>query len=447
MTADADSSESMFGDSDQGACCKSIGRMGFVPENSRWTITILCAVMVTVSAILSCIAAIGLSLDGTNEYPWVTATQNKISRGVHSHVEFYGALSGKDYSWKNTNVTSGKVLRNVRVVESWDPSPFGCSQASCGPCHAASIAGATLVILSIVFSMPALIMICRRASETSDGHGEKFVTLIGTFCAFLSCFLAVLIYWFHCVDQLPKKMEVEVVDFNQTWQIRMDYGPGIGLYCVILATIFQFLASLCNCMVPTPLGPDEEPLLGNDLESPDEMAKLKQAQKDSSDANAIADAAAKAAEQAEAEADLERPNSSYEDTFISTAKNIPAGNPKLYETKDAKAPSPRSAERTNSEKPPMPKKPDPTLEAQVLASVAAANAVQQNLDAKQDELNQTRDSLAEKSKAAADEKKEDASMAAIKASAARRDERHRRNDENMSQQSWMSTATQQSGML
>lgn len=384
MAADTDSSESksmsIFGDSDKGPCCTSLGRTGSAPANRRWEIMMFCALMVTTSAILACVAATGLSLDSTHTYPWVTAKRDRTFRGVHTHAEFYGGLSGKDFSWKNFNATTKKLLGHNHVVQSWRPSKKSCDLTSCGPCHESSIAAATLVILSIVFSMPTLVMACRRAEEKSDGNGEKVTGMIGAFLAFLCCLISALLYWCNCVEGLPPLMRVVVKAFGSApYFVKMEYNLGVGMYCVVFATIFQFLAllSFCSLPSPAPVGSEEEYLLGPDLESPEKVAEMRASEQEEVD-----------------QADLEnKPGSAYEDSFLTnpaSVKSIHADSPKVNVTKDPTA-RPETAEPTKSA--PKPK------------GTAAAAAINASL------------------------------------------ERRRRNADEMSQQTQMSSASKQSDML
>lgn len=274
----------------------------------------VCMLLIALSAILSCVASVGVSLDNTNKYPWVDANGAYVAaNNIGLNIDFYSGLVGKMVVWRHYNATSGQDLRAPDfVLTKWTDHVL-CTQHSCGPCEASSIASATFVLMSIAFTVPTFLINWKRSYPSWDGNVEKFISVCClSLCIFCSMF-SLLIYLFHCVAEMPKKMGFVVQ--GKSVIIRFYYSMGLGALCMLTSVLFQIAALIANVCIQVPL-------------SDEEIGLLEAARREALEAAENAAEAERAAEEAEMLAEQDRldkkkrGNTSYEDSFLSNPEMI-----------------------------------------------------------------------------------------------------------------------------
>jgi hypothetical protein len=267
-------------DANYSDCCIKVGKAGSKIEGARWYLFILCAALVAVSAILLCVSAIGLSLDGTDKYSWSKGHATHFTPpNVQGDYDNYAGLTGMVTTWRATN-TSGKpyaAMENEVHTMAWNAET--CTLACCSECETASIASVTLVFLGLLVCIPTLICNCQRATHDSDTNIDKLFGIVGGTLGFLFTLTAILIYHFQCDNNLPSAnmftFKIGGIDVPVT--VHFEYQLGIGQICLIIACIFQLIAVIAHIMIQTPeeqwSRPSEEEPLVEKKEEPVEQPR------------------------------------------------------------------------------------------------------------------------------------------------------------------------------
>jgi len=272
------------------SCCIAIGKIGIKRDtdhtNLRFYQFVFCAGLIAVSAILLCISAIGLSLDGTDEYPWAHGSSAQFTQPeVQGRYDNYAGLSGFVTTWQAINTTDNTAILNEVVPISWTDEQ--CILQCCGDCHTASVVSVSLVFVAILASLPTLMCNCQRASADSDDNVEKMLGVFGGIVCFACTLTAFVVYYTMCASKLPETtmyaykfggLEIPVT-------VKYSYDLGIGELSLIIATVFQFVAVINQIVVQTPEEhwgeePDDNtPLL--DKKEQDLIKELAKARKES----------------------------------------------------------------------------------------------------------------------------------------------------------------------
>lgn len=242
-------------DANYSDCSIKVGKAGNKIEGGRWYLFILCAALVAVSAILLCVSAIGLSLDGTDVYSWSHGHATHFTPpNVQGEYDNYAGLTGMVTTWQATNISGNpyNAMQNEVHTMAWNAET--CTLDCCSQCETASIVSVTLVFLTLLVCIPTLICNCQRATPDSDTNIDKVFGIVGGTLGFLFTLTALLVYHFHCDVNLPEAnmftFKIGGIDVPVT--VHFEYQLGIGQICLIIACIFQLIACIAHIMIQTP---------------------------------------------------------------------------------------------------------------------------------------------------------------------------------------------------